>query len=265
MLSAGSDLLRLWRYVTTRTLVMQHTDQNEGVTYPAQALIMAELMGVFRLTGSDAINKGSFFALMFFVVALANLVLFFILGFVSNIISQYMTRRYRLQIFTSILRQDMQFFNRPENTVGALTSSLSALPTQLQEFMGFNLSIMLIIMVNLMASNVLAIAMGWKLGLVIVFGGLPPLLGAGYLRMRLEVRINRVQGKQFASSAGLAAEAVSAIRTVASLALEQTVLRRYRSQVDNIVRGSILSTLRTMFWFSLSQSMEFLIMALGFW
>ncbi|EON67317.1 hypothetical protein W97_06570 [Coniosporium apollinis CBS 100218] len=236
-----------------------------GVTYPAQALIMAELMGVFRLTGSDATHRSDFLALMFFVVALANLVLFFLLGFVSNIISQYMTRRYRLQIFTSILRQDMQFFNRPENTVGALTSSLSALPTQLQEFMGFNLSIMLIIMVNLMASNVLAIAMGWKLGLVIVFGGLPPLLGAGYLRMRLEVRINRVQGKQFASSAGLAAEAVSAIRTVASLALEQTVLRRYRSQVDNIVRGSILSTLRTMFWFSLSQSMEFLIMALGFW
>ncbi|KAJ9636367.1 hypothetical protein H2199_008042 [Coniosporium tulheliwenetii] len=235
-----------------------------GATFPAQALIMAELLGVFELTGSAATSRGNFFSLMFFVVALANFILYFVLGFVSNIISQYMTRRYRLQIFSSILRQDMQFFNRPENTVGALTSSLSALPTQLQEFMGFNLSIMLIVIVNLLASNVLAIATGWKLGLVVVFGGLPPLLCAGYLCMRLEVRINRVQGKQFATSAGLAAEAVSAIRTVASLALEQTVLHRYRSQVDNIVRESIISTLRTMFWFSLTQSMEFLIMALGF-
>ncbi len=159
----------------------------------------------------------------------------------------------------------MDFFDRPENTSGALTSKLSALPTQLQELISANVLLILIVLVNIVSSSALAIAYGWKLGLVIVFGGLPPVVMSGYLRIRLETRIEGINSERFADSAGLASEAVTAIRTVASLTLEKPILDQYSDMLDSIVRRSIKSLLWTMFWFALSQSLDFLVEALGFW
>ncbi|KAK4993392.1 hypothetical protein LTR28_001115, partial [Elasticomyces elasticus] len=159
----------------------------------------------------------------------------------------------------------MDFFDRPENTSGALTSKLSALPTQLQELISANVLLIFIVLVNIVSSSALAIAYGWKLGLVIVFGGLPPIVLSGYLRIRLETRIEGINSERFADSASLASEAVTAIRTVASLTLEKPILDQYSDMLDSIVRRSIKSLLWTMFWFALSQSLDFLVEALGFW
>lgn len=159
----------------------------------------------------------------------------------------------------------MDFFDRPENTSGALTSKLSALPTQLQELISANVLLIFIVLVNIVSSSALAIAYGWKLGLVIVFGGLPPIVMSGYLRIRLETRIEGINSERFADSASLASEAVTAIRTIASLTLEKPILNQYSNMLDSIVRRSIKSLLWTMFWFALSQSLDFLVEALGFW
>ena len=159
----------------------------------------------------------------------------------------------------------MDFFDRPENTSGALTSKLSALPTQLQELVSANVLLIFIVFVNIVSSSALAIAYGWKLGLVVVFGGLPPIVISGYLRIRLETRIEGINSERFADSASLASEAVTAIRTVASLTLEKPILDQYSAMLDSIVRRSIKSLLWIMFWFALSQSLDFLVEALGFW
>ncbi|RKK48807.1 hypothetical protein BFJ66_g7353 [Fusarium oxysporum f. sp. cepae] len=160
---------------------------------------------------------------------------------------------------------DIQFFDRAENTTGALTSRLSSQPTQLQELMGFNLSLIFIVIIQIVTMSILAIATGWKLGLVVALGGLPPLLFAGYLRIRLEFRLDEETGKRFANSSALAGEAVAAIRTVASLALERQILDQYRNMIDGIVQTSIPSILHSMFWFALSQSVDLFVLALGFW
>ncbi|KAB2569811.1 Multidrug resistance protein 1 [Lasiodiplodia theobromae] len=236
-----------------------------GATYPGQALILSELMNVFLYTGSKLTDEGNFYSLMFLVIAIGNLVAYFTIGWVAIVISLHMTHFYRRLIFDTTLQQDIQFFDRSENTTGALASRLSSQPTQLQELFGFNLATIFIVIVNLSASCTLGIAMGWKLGLVVVFGGMPPLVSAGYLRMRLEYKMNEDSSKRFAESAALAGEAVSAIRTVSSLALERNVLERYRERVDGIVKTAIPSIVHTMFWFALTQSIEFLVMALGFW
>lgn len=94
---------------------------------------------------------------------------------------------------------------------------------------------------------------------------LPPLLFSGYLRIRLEVKLEELNGKRFANSAALALEAVSAIRTVSSLALERHILSTYEDRLQGVAKNSIKALLFTMFWYALTQSISFLAMALGFW
>lgn len=167
-------------------------------------------------------------------------------------------------MFKDMIRQDMSFFDKPENATGGLVSKLSSPPTQIQELM-ISVGVLLTSVVNVSASSVLAIATAWKLGLVVVFGGLPVMISAGYIRIRLEASLDDSTHQSSADGAALARESVSAIRTIASLSLENSILSRYKARLTTMEQKSVRSLVWSLFWLSITQSVNFLFMALGFW
>lgn len=176
-----------------------------------------------------------------------------------------MVRFYRYTIFDCVVRQDMTFFDKPGNSPGALVSHLSKEPESLHELLSMNMGVIAIVVVNLLSSCILAIVIGWKLGLVLVLGALPPLVFSGYLRIRLEIKLDDDTSHRFADSTGIASEAIMAIRTISSLAMEQQILGKYENSLSSIAATSVKSLTWTMVWYALSQSISFLAMALGFW
>ncbi|PLB48611.1 ATP-binding cassette multidrug transport protein [Aspergillus steynii IBT 23096] len=237
-----------------------------GATNPILAFLFARILDVFQIQSSDQmVKRGDFYALMFFVLALVVLLVYAILGWLTNVISTCIVYIYRMEMFRSYLRQDLTFYDQPEHTTGSLVSHLSTKPTSLQELLGFNIGIIVVALVNIVSSSILALAVGWKLGLVVLAGAMIPMVSCGYLRIRLEFMLDEGISTRFSQSAALAGEAVSAIRTVASLAIERTIPARYTDELAGIERRSIKSLIWTMFWLSLTQSLSFLSMALSFW
>ena len=236
-----------------------------GGTYPAQAVIFSRLINVFTLQGPEAKNQADFYSLMFFVLALANLFGYFSIGWATNTIGQAITHRVRREMIERMVYFDQDFFDRPENSSGSLTSKLSSVPTSLMELMSQNLGLILNVMVNIVSSSILGIAFGWKLGLVLVFGGFSLLIVAGYIRIRLDQKLEASTGEKFAGSAGLATEAVTSIKTISFLTLEGPILDEYNEALGNIVAKVIPGLAVTLIPYALSQSIEFLIMGLGFW
>ncbi|KAH7368862.1 P-loop containing nucleoside triphosphate hydrolase protein [Plectosphaerella cucumerina] len=234
-----------------------------GAIFPGQAILLAKVMDVFG--ASDMVARGNFISLMFFVLALGSLVAYFVMGWATNVIAQKLNERLRNEILDHTLRQDLRFFDRPENTVGALTSRLSSYPESIYELMGFNIALMLMAIITVIASSILSIIVSWKLGLVGVFAGLPPMLLAGYTRIRVETRMDSDIDKRFSQSASIASENITAIRTVSSLAIESTVLARYTDELDTAIAGSRAPLFHMMFYFSCTQSIEYFILGLGFW
>ncbi|KAH6644200.1 putative ABC transporter [Boeremia exigua] len=236
-----------------------------GGTFPAQAIIFSRLVRVFTLQGDEAQEQANFWALMFFVLAIANLFAYFTIGLACNGIGQTLTHRYRREMIERMISFDQDFFDRPENSSGALTSKLSSAPTSLQELMSANLGLMFNILVNITGSSVLGIAFGWKLGLTLVFGGLTIIVAAGYYRIRLDQKLEAATEEQFSGSAGLATEAVTSIRTVSMLTLETSVMKQYSDTLQDITNKVIRNLVFALIPYSLSQSADFLVMALGFW
>ncbi|CEI67975.1 unnamed protein product [Fusarium venenatum] len=104
-----------------------------------------------------------------------------------------------------------------------------------------------------------------KLGLAYSFGALPPIVMCGFLQIGSEIKLEEDSSEEFASSATLATEAVSAIRTVASLTLENKMLALYQERLGIVTRTSVKALALTMLWYAFSQSMNFLLIALGFY
>lgn len=131
--------------------------------------------------------------------------------------------------------------------------------------MGFNIALILMAVINVIASSILAIVISWKLGLVGVFAGLPAVLLAGYARIRVETKMDEDIDKSFTQSSSIASETIMAIRTVSSLAIEQTVLNQFTKKLDNSLSESKGPMFHMMIYFSLTQCMEYFVLALGFW
>jgi len=146
-----------------------------GGTYAAQALLFSRLIRIFTLPAEEAQSQANFYSLMFFIVALANWFGYFAIGWTCNIIGQTVTRRYRLEMMRDIINLDQDFFDRPENSSGSITSKLSSVPNALLELISANLLLIFIVIINVVSTSALAIAYSWKLGLVLVFGGTFPL------------------------------------------------------------------------------------------
>ncbi|KAK5748111.1 hypothetical protein LTS12_021846 [Elasticomyces elasticus] len=235
-----------------------------GGTYAIEAVLFSRLIRVFTLQGAEARNQADFYALMLFVLALANLLGYFCVGLASNAIGQSLTYRYRKEMLQQILNMDQDFFDFPENSPGALTSKLSSVPSATQELMSQNLGLMLNVVVNVVSSSVLAIAFGWKLGLVLVVTGLTLIVASGYVRVRLDQKLEASTEKQYSSSASLATEAITSIRTISLLTLESAVLDEYSKVLDSIVAGVIRNLIVTLIPYSFSQSGDYLVLALGF-
>ncbi|KAG7142654.1 ABC multidrug transporter atrC like protein [Verticillium longisporum] len=249
--------LRAWYILTLVTCVAG------AAIFPGQAILLAQVLDT--ASSPNMVSRGNFFALMFFVMGLGCFVAYFIMGWACNMIGQVLTRRTRHELFDCILKQDLRFFDRPENTVGSLMSKLDSYPQSIFELMGMNVGLITIAGINVLISAILALAISWRVAVIGVFVGLPPMLVAGYARVRLEARIDADMGKRYAASSSVASETTTAIRTVSSLAIEQSVLAHYAEELDAAIHNALPGLFNMMIWFALTQSIEYFILSLGFW
>jgi ATP-binding cassette subfamily B (MDR/TAP) protein 1 len=163
-----------------------------------------------------------------------------------------------------MLRQDIAYFDREENTSGSLTSFLSTQTTHVAGLSGATLGTILSVLTTLIAAIALSIAIAWKLALVCT-ATIPVLLGCGFFRFWLLAQFQTRAKRAYESSASYACEATSAIRTVASLTRENDVLDHYTDALNSQAQASLRSILKSSLLYAAAQSLMFLCIALGFW
>lgn len=131
--------------------------------------------------------------------------------------------------------------------------------------MGMNLGMLSIAMVSVIGCSILAIVTGWKLALACLFSAFPLIFTATVFRVRIEIQFEKATAAVFAESAQFAAEAVGAYRTVTSLTMERSIEERYRVLLSDHVKKAWKDTRVAMIFFSASESVVLLAMALAFW
>lgn len=235
---------------------------------PTQAVFFAKQILVLSFApvspADQVIHDSDFWSLMYLMLGLVQFLAFAIQGWAFAYCSERLVHRVRDSAFRSMLRQDIAFFDRDENSAGALTSFLSTETTHVAGLSGTTLGTIITVVTTLVAALALSLAFGWKLALVVA-STIPVLLGCGFLRFWVLAQFQNRSKKAYESSASYACEATSAIRTVASLTRENDVLANYQTQLAAQAKQSLKSVLRSSTLYAASQSLTFLVMALGFW
>ncbi|KAE8143663.1 P-loop containing nucleoside triphosphate hydrolase protein [Aspergillus pseudotamarii] len=232
---------------------------------PTQAVFFAKCITALSLPlseRSEIRRQANFWSLMYLMLAFVQLLALISQGIAFSYCAERLTHRVRDRAFRCILRQDIAFFD--ERSSGALTSFLSTETSNLAGLSGITLMTIFLLVTTLVASCAIGLAVGWKLSLVCM-STIPLLLACGYFRLAMLVRLEKEKKKVYEHSASYGCEAISAIRTVASLTREGDVCKHYHEQLLSQGRRLVLSVLKSSVLYAASQSLQFLCMALGFW
>jgi ATP-binding cassette subfamily B (MDR/TAP) protein 1 len=206
----------------------------------------------------------NFWSLMYLMLAIVNFIAYCGQGVAFAFCSEKLIHRVRDRAFRTMLRQDIAFFDKDENTAGALTSFLSTQTTHVAGLSGVTLGTLLSVITTLVVAIAVSTAIAWKLALVCT-ATIPVLLGCGFFRFWLLAQFQQRAKKSYEKSASFACEATSAIRTVASLTREQDVLAQYVDSLNAQEKRSLNSVLKSSLLYAASQSLMFACVALGFW
>ncbi|KAJ5787041.1 hypothetical protein N7457_002031 [Penicillium paradoxum] len=238
-----------------------------GCGQPTQAFLYAKAISSLSLP-KDQFDKlrsdANFWSLMFFIIGIVQIITFSVHGISFAFCSERLIRKARSRAFRIMLRQDINYFDREENSTGALTSFLSTETKHLSGISGQILGTILMTSTTLIAAIVIALAFGWKLALVCI-SVVPILLGCGFYRFYMLAAFQSRSKAAYERSASYACEATSAIRTVASLTRETDVWSIYHGQLAVQGRASLISVIKSSSLYAASQALVFFCVALGFW
>ncbi|KAL1979146.1 hypothetical protein VTN96DRAFT_6680 [Rasamsonia emersonii] len=199
-----------------------------GGGMPTQAVFLGKSVATLSSPPGDRQGRGiNFWSLMYLMLAIVEL-----FAFITPRISN--------------LSQEIAYFEQENNSAGAMTSLLISDANRLA------------------AAISISTAIGWKLGLTCA-ATIPVLIFCGFARFWLLARFEVRARKAYNQSANFACEAISGIRTIASLTRECDVCHHYHDLLTSQVSHNLASTLRSSVLYAASQSLTFLCMALGFW
>jgi ATP-binding cassette subfamily B (MDR/TAP) protein 1 len=215
----------------------------------------------FQYQGAELRVRGDRAALWFFLIAIGTAIVTSVQGASFLRAAGDLSYRLRAKVFQAILRQDIAYFDEERNSTGALTSGLSQNPEKISGLGGMTLGAMFQSFVTVLGGSIIGLCYGWKLALVGI-ACMPFVLSSGFIRLRVVVMKDQINKRAHADSAQLACEAAGSIKTVASLTREEDCLRIYSKSLQEPLRVSNRSAFNSTFWFALSQSMVFFVIAL---
>ncbi|KAK7712243.1 hypothetical protein SLS63_012481 [Diaporthe eres] len=237
-----------------------------GGAFSGEAVIFGNTVGSLNVckSASSIRDAGDFFGLMFFVLAIieffANVMSWSGFGWVS----EHIVYTVRVLSFRSLFEQDMQWHQSNGRTPALLLSYITRDGNALAGLSGSVLGTMISITVNLVAAIILTHIIAWKIALVCL-SLVPLLLGAGMMELHVLGKFEEKHETAYTKSVDIGTEAITNIKTVASLSLEEEILSDYRRSL----KGPRQETLKVTLQASLCQAITYFlgncVNALAYW
>lgn len=237
-----------------------------GGAFSGEAVIFGNTVGSLNPCKSpDSIrSKGDFYGLMFFVLA--------IIEFFANVaswtgfgwVSERIVCTVRVLSFRSLFEQDLQWHQSKGRTPALLLSYITRDGNALAGLSGSVIGTLFSITVNLIAAIILTHIIAWKIALVCL-ALVPLLLGAGLMELRVLGRFEDRHENAYTKSVDIGVEAITSIKTIASLSLEQDTLTTYRRSLKGPRKETLNVTMQASLWQAMTYFLGNLVNALAYW
>ncbi|XP_055690906.1 multidrug resistance protein homolog 49-like [Lutzomyia longipalpis] len=212
-----------------------------GLSFPLCSLIYGDYFEAF---GSDGKDKFMDIAL----VEMIDLILLATLLGAAGILQIYtlgkagvrLTSQLRRKFFKATLEQDMSWYDQPNNSPGAICTRLSNDCANVQGATGIRLAGILQVISSILFAISVGLIINWRLTLIVSIT-IPLLLVVAFFDSQYAKSSAVNEKKAMENASRIAVEAISNIRTLASLGQEQYVLERFNRELESAEKEALKS------------------------
>ncbi|KAL6884597.1 hypothetical protein ACP4OV_010533 [Aristida adscensionis] len=209
-----------------------------GVIFPIYGTLISTAIKVFYEPPEELRKDSRFWAGMFVVLAACAFVLIPIEYFLFGLAGGKLVERVRSMTFQSVMRQEINWFDKPEHSSGSIGARLSTDALSVKRLVGDNLALNVQTVSTVISGFTIAMVANWKLALIITV--VVPLVGfQAYAQMKFLKGLNRNAKLKYEEASQIATDAVGGIRTVASFGAEKKVMDAYEKKCESPLRQGI--------------------------
>ncbi|CAO2208334.1 unnamed protein product [Urochloa humidicola] len=209
-----------------------------GVIFPIYGTLISTAIKVFYEPPAELLKHSRFWASMFAVLGACAFVLIPVEYFLFGLAGGKLVERVRSLTFQSVMRQEINWFDKPEHSSGSIGARLSTDALNVKRLVGDNLALNVQTLSTVISGFTIAMVANWKLALIITV--VVPFVGfQAYAQMKFLKGLNRNAKLKYEEASQVATDAVGGIRTVASFSAEKKVMDAYEKKCETPIKQGI--------------------------
>ncbi|XP_062212545.1 ABC transporter B family member 4-like isoform X2 [Phragmites australis] len=209
-----------------------------GLIFPIYGILISTAIEVFYEPPEVLLKDSRFWASMFVVLGACALVLIPIEYFLFGLAGGKLVERIRSMTFQSVMRQEINWFDKPEHSSGSIGARLSTDALNVKRLVGDNLALNVQTISTVISGFTIAMVANWKLAMIITV--VVPLVGfQGYAQIKFLKGLNKNAKLKYEEASQVATDAVGGIRTVSSFCAEKKVMETYEKMCESPIRQGI--------------------------
>lgn len=240
-----------------------------AAVFPVWGVLLVKVTVLFfqlDYTKSQMMSDARWWALGFVGLGIAFAISITLQHYGFAVVSQNLVTRVRLSTFSSMLIQEIGWFDLDENSSGALVSRLATDSAVLQAMTSEMLNRGLVNLTTMTVAFAIAFFYSWQMTLVLC-AAFPVLAGASYIQAQQMTGTsgNKKNNDGDTAAGSLLAEAIGSIRTVASFSMEVALNTLYVGYLSVSKAADVRIGIVGGLAYGISQGAMFLILAVVFY
>nr|GMC75663.1 ABC transporter B family member 13-like [Ipomoea batatas] len=236
-----------------------------GIEAPLFALGITHVLTAFYSNNDsqirDEIRKVS---LIFVGLALLTVPIYILQHYFYTLMGERLTARVRLSMFTAMLSNEVEWFDKTDNSTGSLTSKLAADATLVRSALADRLSTIVQNIALTLTAFLISFKLCWRIAAVLI-STFPLLIGASIAEQLFLRGFGGDYSSSYYRATSVACEAIANIRTVAAFGAEERISVQFASELERPNKNAVLRGHISGFGYGLSQLFAFGSYALALW
>ncbi|CAH8573835.1 unnamed protein product [Heterobilharzia americana] len=235
-----------------------------GTSQPAFAILYSEVYDIFTLRSNPDLmsSRMSLISGIMVLIGILRFTANITQGFLFGKSGEKLVKRIRSMVFEAMLRQEVGWFDEPENQAGALTAKLATDAAKVAMVSGSQMGFLVEALALILMSLIVAFIYSWQLTLVIL-AFYPLIVIGGVLQMR-SMSGGGGRDKKTNNSMRIAQEAIGSNRTLTTLTLEDYFHKRFKSFAIENYKKNVKKSILYALMYALTESVQMFSFAAAF-
>ncbi|KAG1360812.1 ABC transporter B family member 19-like [Cocos nucifera] len=191
----------------------------------------------------DARRRVGWYSGIFCLVGLLTLITHTLQHFFYGVVGETAMRNLRETLFSAVLRNEIAWFEKPENSAGFLSSHIVGDTSMIKTIISDRMSVIVQCISSILIATIVSMIVDWRMGLV-AWAVMPCHFIGGIIQAKSAKGFSGDFAVAHRELVALASESASNIRTVASFVHEEQILKKAKLSLREPMRISRIESIK---------------------